>query len=171
MSGVPSAGDDVVVVTNERKAREVAFYRKGKFREVRLAKQHALRLENIFDSVKKGEQSVLNIILKADVQGSIEAIIESLTKLSTDEVKVNFVASGVGGVVESDVNLAIVSGSIIIGFNVRADSSARALVSKEKVDLKYYSIIYNLIDNVKLAMSGMLSPDVQEKIEGVGSCA
>ncbi len=167
LSGTPSAGDDVMVVRNERKAREVSIYRKGKFREVRLAKQHSLKLENIFDSVKEGKQGVLNIILKADVQGSIEAIIESLTKLSTDEVKVNFVANGVGGVVESDVNLALVSGSIIIGFNVRADHAAKALVDKESVDLKYYSIIYNLIDDVKSAMSGMLSPDVQEKIVGV----
>jgi translation initiation factor IF-2 len=167
LSGAPSAGDDVMVVASERKAREVSTFRKGKFREIRLTKQHSLRLENIFDSVKEGKQSVLNIVLKADVQGSIEAIMESLVKLSTDEVKVNFISNGVGGIVESDVNLALVSGAIIIGFNVRADHGAKALVEKEEVDLKYYSIIYNLIDDVKSAMSGMLSPDVQEKITGV----
>jgi len=167
LSGTPTAGDDVLVMPDERKAREVANMRQGKFREVRLAKQHSARLEGLFDQMQEGEVHTLNIVLKADVQGSAEALVDSLRKLSTDEVKVNIVASGVGGITESDVNLALASSAIMIGFNVRADASARALVEQEGVDLRYYSIIYNLLDEVRAAMSGMLAPEQQQKIVGL----
>ncbi len=167
LSGTPSAGDEVISVASEKKAREIATFRQGKYREVRLAKKQSASLENIFKNVGQGKQETLNIVLKADVQGSMEAIIGSLSKISTDEVKVNFVAAAVGGITESDVNLALASQAIIVGFNVRADGSARALVEKEGVDLRYYSIIYNLIDEVKSAMSGLLSPLVEEKIVGL----
>jgi len=167
LSGTPMAGDDAQVVKDERRAREIALFRQGKYRDVRLAKRQAARLDNIFDNAVKGQVQVLNMVLKADVQGSMEAIVESLNKLSTDEVKVSFIASGVGGITESDVNLALASSAILIGFNVRADASARSLVEKEGVDLRYYSIIYNLIDEIKTAMSGLLSPEVKEKILGL----
>lgn len=158
------AGDKAFVVKNERKAREIALFRQGKYREVRLAKRQAAKLENIFDQMGEGQQSVLNIVLKSDVQGSAEAIVEALAKLSIDEAKVNIIASGVGGITESDVNLAIASNAVIIGFNVRADGLARALVEKEGVDLRYYSIIYDLIDEVKAALSGLLAPEFEEKL-------
>jgi translation initiation factor IF-2 len=167
LSGTPSAGDEVISVATEKKAREITQFRQGKYREVRLAKKQSASLENLFKNVGQGKQEKLNIVLKADVQGSMEAIIGSLSKISTDEVKVNFVTSAVGGITESDVNLALASQAIIIGFNVRADGSARALVEREGVDLRYYSIIYNLIDEVKSAMSGLLSPRVEEKIVGL----
>ncbi len=167
LSGTPVAGDKAFVVKNERKAREIAQFRQGKYREVRLAKQQTAKLESIFDQMGEGQQSVLNIVLKADVQGSAEAIMEALAKLSTDEVKVNIIASGVGGITESDVNLAIASNAVVIGFNVRADASTRSLVEKEGVDLRYYSIIYDLIDEVKAALSGLLAPEYQEKIVGL----
>ena len=167
LSATPVAGDDVVAVKDERRAREVAQFRQGKYREVRLAKRHVASLENIFENVGAGKKSVLNIVLKAGVQGSVEAISEALSKLSTDEVAVNFIATGAGGITESDVNLAIASDAIIIGFNVRAAVAAKALVDQEGVDLRYYSIIYNLIDEVKAAMSGMLAPEVKETIIGL----
>ena len=167
LSGTPSAGDDAQVVKDERRAREIALFRQGKYRDVRLASRHAARLENIFENAAKGKVQSLNIVLKSDVQGSMEAIIESLNKVATDEVRVNFISSGVGGITESDVNLALASSAVLIGFNVRADASARALVESEGVDLRYYSIIYNLIDEVKTAMSGLLSPEVKEKILGL----
>lgn len=167
LSGAPHAGDDVIVVPNERKAREIALFRQGKYREVKLARQRAANLENIFERMNEGEVSTLAIVLKADVQGSLEAISDALVKLSTNEVKVNIIASGVGGITESDVNLAIASNAIIIGFNVRADQSAKKLVDIEGVDLRYFSVIYDLIDAVKSALSGLLSPEYHEKILGL----
>lgn len=167
LSGSPNAGDDVIVVPNEKKAREIALFRQGKYREVKLARLRSANLENIFERMSEGEASVLAIVLKADVQGSLEAISDALTKLSTSEVKVNIIASGVGGITESDVNLAIASNAIVIGFNVRADQSAKRLVEQEGVDLRYYSIIYDLIDEVKAALSGLLKPEYQEKIVGL----
>ena len=167
LSGTPNAGDDAVVVANERKAREVAMYRQGKFRDVKLARQQAAKLENMFSQMEEGEVSAVNIVLKADVQGSVEAIADALEKLSTDEVKVKIVATGVGGITESDVNLAVASSAILIGFNVRADAVAKRLIDEEEVDLHYYSVIYDLIDEVKAAMSGMLSPETREEIIGL----
>lgn len=167
LSGTPTAGDEAVVVVSERKAREVAMFRQGKYREVKMAKQQAAKLDNLFSQVAESKISTLNIVLKADVQGSAEALLESLQKLSTDEVKVNIVASGVGGINESDVNLALASQAIMIGFNVRADATARKLVDKEGVDLHYYSIIYNAIDEVKAALTGMLKPIFKDQIIGL----
>ena len=167
LSGAPVAGDEVFVMPSERKAREVATFRQGKYREVRLARKQAASLEGLFEQLDESKVTTLNIVLKADVQGSVEAISDALVKLSTGEVKVKIIASGVGGITESDVNLAIASQAIVIGFNVRADSSARVLVEREGVDLHYYSIIYNLMDEVKSAMSGMLKPTTEEKIVGL----
>ena len=166
LSAAPTAGDEAIVVPNERKAREIASFRHGKHRDVKLAKQHAMRLENLFSKIGS-EQAVLNVILKADVQGSLEAIIDSLLKLSTSEVKVNMVSAAVGGITESDINLAITSHAVVLGFNVRADVGARALVEKESVDLRYYSIIYDLVDEIKSAMTGLLAPKFDEKIVGL----
>ncbi len=167
LSGVPGAGDVVSVVESEKKAREVALFRQGKYREVKLAKQQAAKLENIFSQMKEGEVSTLNVVLKADVHGSVEALIDSLKKLSTEEVKVDVIANGVGGITESDVNLALASKAIVLGFNVRADITAKRLAEKEEIDLRYYSVIYQLIDEVKAALSGMLSPEHQENIVGI----
>ncbi len=167
LSGSPNAGDDVIVVPNERKAREIALFRQGKYREVKLARQRAANLENIFERMSEGAVNTLGIVIKTDVQGSLEAIRDALLKLSTSEVKVNIIASGVGGITESDVNLAIASNAIVIGFNVRADQSAKRLVEAEGVDLRYYSVIYDLIDEVKSALSGLLAPEYQEKIVGL----
>ncbi len=167
LSGVPGAGDEVVVVPSERKAREIALFRQGKYRDVRLARQQAAKLENMFAQMQAGQVSTLNVVLKADVHGSLEALSESLTKMSTDEVKVNIVASGVGGITESDANLAVASGAIIIGFNVRANLGAKQLIQDEDIDLHYYSIIYEAIDEVKKALSGMLAPEEVETIIGL----
>ncbi|MGD8232256.1 translation initiation factor IF-2 [Vibrio sp. TRT 1302] len=167
LSGVPSSGDEATVVRDERKAREVANYRAGKFREVKLARQQKSKLENMFSNMTAGEVAELNVVLKADVQGSVEAIADSLLKLSTDEVKVNIVGSGVGGITETDVVLAEASNAIILGFNVRADASARRAVEAASVDLRYYSIIYQLIDEVKQAMGGMLAPEFKQEIIGL----
>lgn len=167
LSGSPGAGDEAVVVENERKAREVALFRQGKYRDVKLARQQAAKLENMFTHMAEGEVSVLNVVLKADVQGSVEAICDALENLSTSEVKVKIVVSGVGGITESDVNLAVASNAIVIGFNVRADASAKRLIDEEEVDLHYYSVIYNLIDEVKGAMTGMLAPEFKEEIIGL----
>lgn len=167
LSGVPSAGDEATVVRDERKAREVANYRQGKFREVKLARQQKSKLENMFSNMATGDVAELNVVLKADVQGSVEAIAESLKKLSTDEVKVNIVGSGVGGITETDVVLAAASNAIVVGFNVRADASARRTIEAENIDLRYYSIIYQLIDEVKQAMSGMLAPEFKQEIIGL----
>lgn len=167
LSGTPNAGEEAISVVSERKAREVALFRQGKYREVKLARRHAANLENIFERMNKGATQTLNVVLKADVQGSLEAISESLTKLSNDEVTVDIIGSGVGGITESDVNLAIASDAILVGFNVRADNSARKLVEQEGIDLRYYSVIYDLIDQVKSALSGMLSPEYKENIVGL----
>ncbi|CAH0216720.1 translation initiation factor IF-2 [Erwinia aphidicola] len=169
LSGVPAAGDEATVVRDEKKAREVALYRQGKFREVKLARQQKSKLENMFANMTEGEVSELNIVLKADVQGSVEAISESLMKLSTDEVKVKIIGSGVGGITETDATLAAASNAILVGFNVRADASARRVIDSESLDLRYYSVIYNLIDEVKAAMSGMLAPEYKQQIIGLAA--
>jgi len=167
LSGVPQAGDEATVVRDERKAREVANARQGKYREVKLARQQKAKLENMFANMTEGDVSELNIVLKTDVQGSLEAIRDSLSKLSTDEVKVNIVGSGVGGLTETDASLAQASNAIVVGFNVRADASARRLMEQENIDLRYYSVIYDLIDEVKQAMSGMLAPEFKQEIIGL----
>ncbi|GGB74321.1 translation initiation factor IF-2 [Shewanella inventionis] len=167
LSGVPSAGDEATVVRDERKAREVALYRQGKFRDVKLARQQKSKLENMFANMEEGEVQELNIVLKADVQGSLEAICDSLTNLSTDEVKVNIIARGVGALTETDATLAAASNAILVGFNVRADAQARKTIEAESVDLRYYSIIYNLIDEVRAAMTGMLAPEFKQEIIGL----
>ncbi|KPU83687.1 translation initiation factor IF-2 [Psychromonas sp. PRT-SC03] len=167
LSGVPLAGDEATVVRDEKKAREVALYRQGKFRDIKLARQQKAKLDNMFTNMEAGEVSELNIVLKADVQGSLEAISDSLNKLSTDEVKVNIIGRGVGGITETDASLASASGAIVIGFNVRADASARKLIDNEAVDLRYYSIIYDLIDEVRSAMSGLLAPEFRQEIIGL----
>lgn len=166
LSDVPNAGEDAMVLADEKKAREIALFRQGKYRDVRLAKQQAAKLENMFSNMGENQAQSLSVIIKADVQGSYEALSGSLKKLSTDEVKVNVLHSGVGGITESDVNLAIASGAFIIGFNVRADSSARKLAENEDVEIRYYNIIYDAIDDVKAAMSGMLAPEEKEQITG-----
>ncbi|MEL0629977.1 translation initiation factor IF-2 [Psychromonas aquatilis] len=167
LSGVPEAGDEATVVKDEKKAREVALYRQGKFRDIKLARQQKAKLENMFSNMEAGEVSELNVVLKSDVQGSLEAICESLNKLSTDEVKVNIIGRGVGGITETDASLASASGAIVIGFNVRADASARKLIDNEAVELRYYSIIYDLIDEVRSAMSGLLAPEFRQEITGI----
>ncbi|MFU2055363.1 translation initiation factor IF-2 [Gallibacterium anatis] len=167
LSGVPSAGDEMTVVRDEKKAREVALYRQGKFREVKLARQQKAKLENMFNSMTEGDVSELNIIVKADVQGSVEAICQALLELSTDEVKVKIVGSGVGGITETDATLAAASNAIIVGFNVRADASARKVVEAENLDLRYYSVIYDLINEIKVALSGMLQPEFKQEIIGL----
>ena len=166
LSDVPNAGEDAMVLADEKKAREIALFRQGKYRDVRLAKQQAAKLENMFNNMGEGQAQSLSVIIKADVQGSYEALAGSLQKLSTDEVKVNVLHSGVGGITESDVNLAIASGAFIIGFNVRADTSARKLSEAEDVEIRYYNIIYDAIDDVKAAMSGMLAPEEKEQVTG-----
>lgn len=167
LSGVPSAGDEAVVVSDERKAREVALFRQGKYRDVKLARSQQASLEGLFDNLNTGEQKTLNILLKADVQGSVEAISEALVKLSSKDVKVEVVGSGVGGITESDINLAVASKAVVIGFNVRADATAKRLVEQENVDLHYYSVIYDVVDDVKKAILGMLAPEFKETIVGV----
>jgi translation initiation factor IF-2 len=167
LSGVPQAGDEATVVRDEKKAREVALYRQGKFRDIKLARQQKAKLENMFSNMESGDVSELNLVLKADVQGSLEAICESLNKLSTDEVKVNIIGRGVGGITETDASLASASGAIVIGFNVRADATARKLIDNEAVELRYYSIIYDLIDEVRAAMSGLLAPEFKQEITGI----
>ncbi len=167
LSGTPNAGDEVVIVENERKAREIANFRQGKFKEIKIARQQKAKLENLFANTSSGEAQSVNLMIKADVQGSVEALSDSLLKLATDEVKVNIIASGIGGITESDVQLAIASEAIIIAFNVRADANAKKLVESEGVDLRYYSIIYEAIDQVKAAMQGLLSPEVREDIIGL----
>ncbi|GGF55032.1 translation initiation factor IF-2 [Alteromonas lipolytica] len=167
LSGVPVAGEDALVVSDERKAREVAGKRHQKKRELKLARQQKAKLENMFANMEAGDVSELNIVLKADVQGSVEAISESLMKLSTSEVKVNIVGSGVGGITETDASLAAASSAIIVGFNVRADATARRVIEAEEIDLRYYSVIYDLIDEVKAAMSGMLAPEFKQEIMGL----
>jgi len=167
LSGTPNAGDEIVVVPDEKKAREIALFRQGKYREVKLAKQHASKLENVLSQMGEAEGATLNLLVKADVQGSAEALVESLKRLSSTEVKVVVISSGVGGITESDVNLAKASSGVMIGFNVRADSAARKLADDEGVEIRYYSIIYDVIDDVKKAISGLLEPEIREQIIGI----
>ncbi|UOD49464.1 translation initiation factor IF-2 [Orrella daihaiensis] len=166
LTEVPAAGDEIIALADERKAREIALFRQGKFRDVKLAKQQAAKLESMFEQVAEGMQT-LSLIVKTDVQGSQEALVAALVKLSTEEVKVQVVHAAVGGVSESDVNLAIASGAVIIGFNVRADQSAKKLAENNGVDIRYYNIIYDAVDEVKAAMSGMLAPERREEVIGM----
>jgi translation initiation factor IF-2 len=167
LSDVPVAGEDMLVLSDEKKAREIALFRQGKFRDVKLAKQQAAKLENMFEQMAEGEVRILSLIVKADVQGSSEAIAHALQKLSTDEVKVNLIHSGVGGITESDINLALASKAIVIGFNTRADVAARKLAETSGVDIRYYNIIYAMVDEIKSAMSGMLAPEKKENVIGM----
>ncbi|SFW32077.1 translation initiation factor IF-2 [Nitrosovibrio sp. Nv17] len=165
LSEVPVAGESVVVLADERKAREIALFRQGKFRDVKLAKQQAAKLENVFD--QKGDVKILALIIKADVQGSYEALAHALQGISTDEVRVNIIHSAVGAISESDINLALASKAVVIGFNSRADSIARKLISSTGVDVRYYSIIYEAVDEIKAALSGMMAPDRKENVTGL----
>ncbi len=167
LSGPPGAGDSMVVVADERKARELATQRQTKYRESKFARQQASKLENMFAQMGAGESSILPLIIKADVQGSVEALNDAVTQLSTDEVRISVVASGTGGINESDVNLAIASKAMMFGFNVRADATARRLIEAEGISLNYFSVIYDVIDTVKQVASGMLSPELKEEITGI----
>ncbi len=167
LTEVPQAGDEFMVMTDERRAREISTYRAGKFRNTKLAKQQASKLENMFSDINAGEVKMLPIIIKADVQGSQEALAQSLLKLSTDEVKVQLVYSAVGGISESDVNLAIASKAVLIGFNTRADAQARKLAENNGIEIRYYNIIYDAVDELRAAMSGMLTPDKKEEVIGM----
>jgi translation initiation factor IF-2 len=167
LSGTPFAGDDVMTVADERRAREVADLRSARSRQSRFDEQRGVSLDQLFSQLKEGEQKSVNLIVKADVQGSLEALKDSLVKLGTSEVKVVVVAAGVGGITESDAHLAVTSNAILLGFNVRADAAARRVIEDKGLDLRYYSIIYELIDDVKKAISGLLSPIVTEEIIGL----
>jgi translation initiation factor IF-2 len=167
LSDVPNAGDEIIVLNDERKAREIALFRQGKFRDVKLAKQQAAKLENMFEQMAEGEVKTLALIVKSDVQGSYEALATSLQKLSTDEVKVNIIHTGVGAITESDVNLSVASKAVLIGFNVRADAGARKLIESSGVDVRYYNIIYEAVDEVKAALGGMLAPEKKESAIGL----
>ncbi len=167
LSKTPNAGDDFMVVKNERNAREAAEFRRAKTRETKLAQQQASKLEDMFSQMQESEVSSISVIIKSDVHGSAEALRDALTKLSTDEVKVNVLSAGVGGITETDATLAAASNAVIIGFNVRADAAARSTIKESGVDVRYYSIIYEAIDDVKAALSGMLSPEVREQIVGL----
>jgi translation initiation factor IF-2 len=167
LSGPPNVGEEAIVTLDERKAREIALFRQGKFREVKLARQQAAKLENVFDQMTEGDVNTLNLIIKADVQGSVEALRDAVTALSNEDVRVNVVASGAGGISETDVNLAIASKAIIIGFNVRADNVARQLIESESVDVHYFSVIYDVTDTIKQAISGMLEPEIREELVGI----
>src|SRR5258705_9599837 len=167
LSDVPMAGSDVLVLNDERKAREIALFRQGKFRDVKLAKQHAAKLENVFDQLAEGEIKSLALIIKADVQGSYEGLAHALGKLSSDEVRVNIIHAGVGGITESDINLALASKAVVIGFNSRADAAARKLAENSGVDIRYYNIIYEAVDDVKAAVTGMLTPEKKESVVGM----
>lgn len=166
LTEVPAAGDELVVMADERKAREIALFRQGKFRDVKLSRQQAAKLESMFDNLGEGTQT-LSLIIKTDVQGSQEALVQSLVKLSTDEVRVVVVHAAVGGISESDVNLAIASNAVVIGFNVRAEQSAKKLAEANGIDLRYYNIIYDAVDEVKAALSGMLAPEQREEVIGM----
>jgi translation initiation factor IF-2 len=167
LSDVPAAGDELIVLGDERKAREIALFRQGKFRDTKLAKQQAAKLENIFDDMNREGAKTLTLIIKADVQGSQEALSHALTRLSTEEVKVNIVHAQVGGITESDVNLALASRAVIVGFNVRAEQTARKLAEANGIDIRYYNIIYDAVDDVKAALSGMLAPEQREQVLGL----
>jgi len=167
LSGTPNAGDEFMVVADERKAREIALYRQGKFRDVRLAKQATAKLEDVFNRLEEGNLQQVNLIVKADVQGSVEALSDALIALSNEEVKVNVVARGLGGITESDVNLAVASSAIVIAFNVRADAAARRLISETGTDVRYYSIIYQALEEVKNAITGLMAPKIREEVVGI----
>jgi translation initiation factor IF-2 len=167
LAGTPDAGDSMIVVPDEKKAREIASQRYNKQREQELAQHKAAKLENAFAEMRDGETLTLNILIKADVHGSAEALKDSLSKLSSEDVRVNVVAAGVGGINESDANLAVTSKAFVIGFNVRADASARRVAAEEGLDIRYYSIIYEAIDDIKLAINGMLGPEIREEIIGL----
>lgn len=167
LSDVPAAGAEVMVLGDERKAREIALFRQGKYRDVKLAKQQAAKLENMFGQMGEGEVKTLSLIIKADVQGSYEGLTHALGKLSTDEVKVNIVHAAIGGITESDINLALASKAVVIGFNARADSAARKLAENNGVDIRYYNIIYDAVDEITAALTGMLSPERKESILGL----
>jgi len=167
LSDVPGAGEEVMALGDERKAREIALFRQGKFRDVKLARKQAANLENMFEQMGEGEARVLALLIKADVQGSQEALVHALGRLATDEVKVNVVHSGVGAITESDVNLALASKAVIIGFNTRADTTARKAAETSGVDVRYYNIIYDAVDEVKAALSGMLAPEKKENVLGL----
>jgi translation initiation factor IF-2 len=167
LSEVPSAGEDMMVVADERKAREIASFRHGKTRDVKFAKQHATKLENMFGQMAEGEKKVLTLVIKSDVQGSQEALVHALTRLATDEVKVSVVHAGVGAINESDVNLAMAARAVIIGFNARADATARKLIESAGVQVRYYNIIYDAVEEMKAALSGMLAPEKKESVLGM----
>jgi len=167
LSEVPAAGEDMMVLADERKAREIALFRQGRFRDVKLAKQQAAKLENVFEQMGEGEKKVLALVIKSDVQGSQEALVHALTRLATDEVKVSVVHAGVGGITESDVNLAMASRAVIIGFNTRAEAAARKLAESAGIQLRYYNIIYEAVDEMKAALSGMLAPERKEAVIGM----
>ncbi|BAW25680.1 MULTISPECIES: translation initiation factor IF-2 [Pseudomonas] len=167
LDGTPEAGDELSVVADEKKAREVAMFRQGKYREVKLARAHAGKLENIFETMGQEEKKTLNIVLKTDVRGSLEALNGSLAGLGNDEVQVRVIGGGVGGITESDANLALASNAVLFGFNVRADAGARKIVEQEGLDMRYYNVIYDIIEDVKKALTGMLGSDVRENILGV----
>jgi translation initiation factor IF-2 len=167
LADVPNAGDEMIALGDERKAREIALFRQGKFRDVKLAKKQAAKLENMFEQLKEDEMKVLPLVLKADVQGSQEALAHALSRLSHEEVKVNVVHSGVGAITESDVNLALASKAVIIGFNTRADAAARKLAETSGIDIRYYNIIYDAVDEVKAALGGMLAPEKKENVLGL----
>jgi translation initiation factor IF-2 len=167
LSEVPSAGEEMMVVADERKAREIANFRQGKFRDVKFAKQHATKLENMFGQMAEGEKKVLTLVVKSDVQGSQEALVHALTRLATEEVKVSVVHAGVGAITESDVNLAMAARAVIIGFNARADATARKLIESAGVQVRYYNIIYDAVEEMKAALSGMLAPERKEQVIGM----
>ena len=167
LAGTPDAGDPVVAVENEKKAREVADFRQEKMRSSKLARQQAAKLDNMFETMTAGSVQTLNLIIKADVRGSFEALQGALADLGNDEVKVNIVSGGVGGISETDISLAMTSSAIIIGFNARADTKARSLAENEGIEIRYYNVIYDLIDDVRAALSGMLSPELREEIVGI----
>lgn len=167
LDGTPNAGDEFTVVSSEKKAREVALFRQGKYREVKLARQQKSKLENLFANMQAGDVKTFNVVLKTDVRGSLEALSQALEDLSTDEVKVNIVSGGVGGIAETDANLAVTASALMVGFNVRADQQARQVMEREGIELRYYSVIYDIIDDVKQAMSGLLSPEYREEIVGI----
>jgi translation initiation factor IF-2 len=167
LNGTPDAGDEFVVVADERKAREVAEFRADKARKDRLSRQQAAKLENMFSNMGSDETKLLNIVLKTDVRGSLEALTAALHEIGNDEVQVKIVSSGVGGITGTDASLALATNAVIIGFNVRADATARKIIEDEGLDLRYYSVIYEIIDHVKQALTGMLAPEFKEEIVGI----
>jgi len=167
LSGTPDAGDEFSVVENERGAKELVEFRRSRSQEARIKQQQAARLDSLFDNIGEGEKPTINLVLKTDVRGSLEALIAAVGELSNDEVKVKVVSSGVGGINESDANLAVASGAVVLGFNVRADASAKKIIEREGLDLRYYSVIYELLDDLKDALSGMLAPELREEIVGI----